>query len=309
MKVGFIGLGLMDSSMTNNATPAVFARQQANHLDHVGRPSTFALLCVMRLLLAILVLVLPVGAFAESVRFPSVAVGNAAAGPQITGWIYRPSGAGPFPAIVLAHTCGGVSVHTEAWGKLLASWGYVVLAPDSFGPRGEKTVCGRDNTINATMRLADIAGALDYLNAQSYVRRGDIGLIGHSHGGWTVMRAVQDSYGLAARGLKAAVAYYPYCQPRSDGNVAVPLLILIGDKDDWTPADNCRRLQAAGFARPDLVQAVYYPNASHSFDNKAAGDRTVIVADGKSHRLAYDPAAAPDAEARTRAFFAKWLNP
>ena len=27
------------------------------------------------------------------------------------------------------------------------------------------------------------------------------------------------------------------------------------------------------------------------------------------HRLAYDPAAAPDAEARTRAFFAKYLTP
>ena len=263
----------------------------------------------MRLLLAILLLVLPVDAFAETVRFPSVAVGNSAAGPEITGWLYRPSGAGPFPAVVLAHTCGGVSAHTEAWGKLLASWGYVVLAPDSFGPRGEKTVCGRANLINATVRLADIAGAIDYLNAQPFVQRGNIGMIGHSHGGWTVMRAVQASYGLAARGLKAAVAYYPFCQARFDGNVSVPLLILIGDKDDWTPAENCRRLQAAGFARPDLVQAVYYPNAYHSFDNKAAPDRTIVVADGKSHHLADDRVGGPDAEARTRAFFDKLLHP
>ena len=202
-----------------------------------------------------------------------------------------------------------MSAHTEAWGKLLSSWGYVVLAPDSFGPRGEKTVCGRGNLINATVRLADIAGALDYLNAQPFVRRGDIGLIGHSHGGWTVMRAVQNEYSLAARGLKAAVAYYPFCQPQFDGNVAVPLLILIGDKDDWTPADNCRRLQAAGFTRPGLVETIYYPNAFHSFDNKAATDRTIVVADGKSHRLAYDPVGGPDAEARAKAFFAKWLQP
>src|SRR5580704_17154250 len=82
--------------------------------------------------LAIVFLLLSAGsASAENVRFPSVAVGTSAAGPEITGWLYRPSGAGPFPAIVLAHTCGGVSEHTNVWGKLLASWGYVVVAPDS----------------------------------------------------------------------------------------------------------------------------------------------------------------------------------
>ena len=120
------------------------------------------------------------------------------------------------------------------------------------------------------------------------------------------MRAVQRSYGLAARGLKAAVAYYPSCG-EADRDVAVPLLILIGDKDDWTPAERCRKLQAAGFTQPGLVEAVYYPNAYHSFDSRAA-DRTITVADGKSHRLAYDPVAGPDAEARTGAFFAKYLR-
>jgi dienelactone hydrolase len=262
----------------------------------------------MRLLLSILLLVLPVDAWAETVRFPSVAVGTSPAGPEIAGWLYRPGGTGPFPAIVLAHPCNGVSAHTDVWGKLIASWGYVVLAPDSFGSRGEKNLCGRGALINGNMRVADIAGAIDYLNAQPFVQRGNIGLIGHSHGGWTVMRSVQKDYGLAARGLRAAVAYYPLCQPQFDSGVAVPLLILIGDKDDWTPADNCRRLQKAGFARPELVEAVFYPNAYHSFDSKVS-DRTLVVADGKSHHLAYDPVGGPDAEARTKAFFAKYLRP
>lgn len=262
----------------------------------------------MRHLLAILLMLLCAGrAMAESVHFPGVAVGNAPAGPEITGWLYRPEGAGPFPAIVLAHSCSGMSAHTETWGKRLAGWGYVVLAPDSFGPRGEKTVCGRGNIIGANARIPDIAGALDFLNAQPFVRRGDIGLIGHSHGGWTTVRAVQKRYDLAARGLRVAVAYYPFCQPQFDTGVAVPLLILIGDRDDWTPANNCRRLQAAGFDRPELVEAAYYPNAYHGFEGRAA-DRIITVADGKSHHLAYDPAAAPDAEARTKAFFEKFLR-
>ncbi len=197
--------------------------------------------------------------------------------------------------------------HTDVWGKLLASWGYVVVAPDSFGPRGEKSVCGRGNVVNGNMRVADVAGAIDFLNAQPFVRKGEIGLIGHSHGGWTTVRAVQKSYGLAARGLKAAVAYYPACQQRFDRDVAVPLLILIGDQDDWTRAEDCRKLQAAGFTQPSLVDVVYYPNAYHSFDSKVA-DRTITVADGKQHHLAYDPVAGPDAEARTKAFFEKYLR-
>ena len=157
------------------------------------------------------------------------------------------------------------------------------------------------------MRVADIAGALDFLASQPFVAKGRIGLLGHSHGGWTTVRAVQRSYDLAARGLRGGVAYYPSCAPQFDRDVALPLLILIGDKDDWTPADDCRRLQAAGFTRPDLVEVVYYPNAYHAFDSQAP-DRALVVADGKSHRLGYDVAAAPDAEARTRAFFERILR-
>jgi dienelactone hydrolase len=262
----------------------------------------FGLLWRMRRTLAILMLLLFAGvAEAEPVHFPSKTVGSVSAGPEISGWLYRPAGAGPFPAIVLAHTCGGVNEHTEMWAKRLVGWGYVVLAPDSFGPRGEKNVCARGNVVSGNMRVADMAGALDFLSAQPFVQHDRIGLIGHSHGGWTTVRSVQKNYGLAARGLRAAVAYYPSCTAAFDIHVDLPLLILIGDKDDWTPADSCRKLQAAGFDKPELVQVVYYPNARHSFDYNVP-DRSAF-----GHRLGYDPAAAPDAEARTRTFFEKYL--
>jgi dienelactone hydrolase len=258
--------------------------------------------------LAIVCLVLFAGsASAQSVRFPSVAVGAAPAGPEIPGWIYKPAGNGSFPAIILAHTCAGTNAHTETWGKLLSSWGYLVLAPDSFGPRGHKQVCTNGGAVTGNMRVADVAGALKFLATRPDVQQGHIGMIGHSHGGWTVMRAVQKSYGLAALGLRAAVAYYPSCAPQFDRDVDVPLLVLIGDKDDWTPADKCRQLQSAGFSRPDLVQVIYYPNAYHSFDSRSP-DRSVPGNGSTMHRLAYDTAAAPDAEARTRAFFDKYLR-
>src|SRR5258708_40152211 len=106
-------------------------------------------------LLAIAFLVLCAGSVsAQPVRFPSVAAGSSEAGPEITGWMYKPSGTGPFPAIILAHSCAGVNPHTDIWGKRLASWGYVVVAPDSFGPRGAKQVCTKAGDVTGRLRGA-----------------------------------------------------------------------------------------------------------------------------------------------------------
>ena len=202
---------------------------------------------MIRALVVALLMLLGGPAWAQAVSFPSVTVGSSRAGPDVKGWIYKPPGDGPFPAIILAHSCAGVNAHTDRWGKLL-----------------------------------------------------------DSHGGSTVIRSAQKNFGLAQRGLAAGVAYYPGCSPQFDGGIDIPVLLLAGDKDDWTPADRCRAL-VSGLQRGGIVDAVYYPNAYHSFDSKVA-DRTVPGAAGKQHHLAYDTVAAPDAEARTQAFFAKYLR-
>lgn len=259
-----------------------------------------------RLLAFVLVLLFAGAAAAQSVSFPSVTVGSSQGGAEVKGWVYKPAGNGPFAAIILAHSCAGVSAHTEVWAKLLLSWGYLVLAPDSFGPRGTRAVCTTPGVVTPNMRVADVAGALDHLATRPDVVRGKVGIIGHSHGGSTAIRSAQQVFGLDRRGLAAAVAYYPGCNPQFDTGIDVPLLLLAGDKDDWTPADRCRSMVSAQ-KRGGLVDAVYYPNAYHSFDSKQP-DRTVSGAGGKQHRLVYDSAGAPDAEARTRAFFAKYLR-
>ena len=59
----------------------------------------------------------------------------------LTGYLERPPGDEPRPAIVLLHTCAGVSEHDEYWSETLVGWGYVVLTVDSFRPRGIDYVC------------------------------------------------------------------------------------------------------------------------------------------------------------------------
>ena len=41
--------------------------------------------------------------------------------------------------------------------------------------------------------------------------------------------------------FRAAVAFYPPCLGFKD-NMTVPTLILIGELDDWTPAEECRNM-------------------------------------------------------------------
>jgi dienelactone hydrolase len=240
-------------------------------------------------------------ALAQSVKFPSVAVPDLPAGPTLTGWIYRPAGAGPFPAVILGHTCGGVDALTDEWGKRLASWGYLTLAPDSFGPRGLKSVCTNGSALTPNARVADVAGALDFLSVQPDVIKGRIAVIGQSHGGKLALRAVQKKFDLASRGLRGGVAYYSNCVVEQDRFIVLPLLLLEGEKDDWSSMANCHALQSAVPSPP--LQAIFYPSAMHGFDNTGAmSTRAVPCSNGRTCHLGYDSQAASDAEARTRAF-------
>src|ERR1700759_5804831 len=61
----------------------------------------------------------------------------------LQGLLRRPEGAGPFPAIVLLHSCNGNwQKLDERWGRQIVPWGYVTLTVDSFGPRGIDNTCG-----------------------------------------------------------------------------------------------------------------------------------------------------------------------
>jgi dienelactone hydrolase len=259
----------------------------------------------MQRMWAIALLLLCAGSVrAETVRFASVAVGSVAAGPEITGWLTKPSGPGPFPAVILAHSCGGQGPHTDAWSARLVKWGYVVLAPDSFTPRGTKAVCTTPNVVTPNMRVADIAGALDFprdaAGSTKGRRRPD------RPQPWRLDHdalAAEDVRPQGTRpeerrcllpGLQSGVQ----CRGRP---AAADLDRREGRLDASRP---CRRLQPQ---RPELVESVYYPNAYHAFDARAP-DRNVPGVAGKMHHLAYDPVAAPDSEARTRAFFEKYLK-
>jgi len=68
------------------------------------------------------------------------------------------------------------------------------------------------NVVNGNMRVADAAGAIDFLNAQPFVRKGEIGLIGHSHGGLMVANLLAHS-DLFRAGIARSGSYNKTTQP------------------------------------------------------------------------------------------------
>src|SRR5437588_12634253 len=63
--------------------------------------------------------------------------------------------------------------------------------------------------------------------------------------------------------LVASVALYGGCRPDTGYPVMVPLLALLGARDDWTPAAPCVTL--ANVQANGIMQAQVYPDAYHSF--------------------------------------------
>jgi dienelactone hydrolase len=169
------------------------------------------------------------------------------------------------PAIVALHGCGGpLRRRDDSWARLLAAQGHAVLLPNSFASRGLKPEC-RQSTHGADAygpRRKDALTAAAWLQAQPYAPPGGVLLLGWSDGGTTVLASINNPPpGL----LRGAVAMYPACMRTVRNQAwrpAVPLLILMGSADDWTPPAPCQALAA----RNQGIKVTLYPGAYHDFD-------------------------------------------
>jgi len=210
----------------------------------------------------------------------------------------------PFPAVILMHGCGGVTVNMQVWAQRLASWGYAAMVLDSFGPRGIDNVCGHGNRFPPRERAKDAFAAAAWLRQRPEIDPARIGLIGFSHGGSTALAAsIQRRVtALGVEPFKAVIAYYPFC-PAIALELANDLQILIGSEDDWTPAGRCAEwlpLYAEASGHKPLLKI--YAGALHVFDANAP--RRVYF----GHHLGYDAAAAVDSFKMTRQFLDSHLR-
>jgi dienelactone hydrolase len=181
------------------------------------------------------------------------------------------------------------------WAKRLQGFGYVVLFPDSLTRRGVQEICTRKD-IGGTMpfreRPRDAYGALKWLQSQPFVRKDRVGLLGWSNGGSTVLSAINVKSrarpSVLTYDFRVAVAFYPGCRSTEQNvnwTTHIPLTILIGEADDWTPASFCSSLVNRVCRGGAPAEIVTYPEAHHAFD---APDQPLRVRSGLAHTARRD---------------------
>ena len=253
----------------------------------------------------VLLMVLSAGlARAETVRVP---------GPDgiiLNADLYPAQGKTRGPAIVALHGCSGPFPTRDGdWGRRLAALGHTVLMPDSFGSRGLASQCStRNRAVTAAgVRRQDALAALRWLQQRPGTPPGGLVLFGWSDGGTTVLTAGRAMPDLPPGLIRGLVAFYPGCRGASETKgwePAAPLLILMGEADDWTPAAPCHALADR---LPGKVTLVTYPGAYHDFDapnTKVRARAGLATPVGGTAHTGTDPAAREDALRRVPAFIA-----
>ena len=269
----------------------------------------------MRVLIGSLLAALVVaGTDASAGEFVAIDSGTKAEPVRLIGYLARPQGAGPFSAVVLLHGCGGFHSSMISWADRLSRFGYAALAIDSFGPRGMDDNCGG---FFFHEQAADGYAALGYLAARPLARASHVALMGFSMGGGSVLAALEK--GLLeqryAERFRAGIAFYPVCQYAS-GITTGPVLVLVGDKDDWTPSASCAAMAAGrselGAPRTSgdrsSIELVVYPGVHHSFDQlelSLAPTRGITI---KGHRAEFSEEATKDSIVRVRDFLRRTIG-
>jgi dipeptidyl aminopeptidase/acylaminoacyl peptidase len=234
----------------------------------------------------------------QTVRIPSFD------GKKVPGFLYKPEGAGPFPAVIDVH--GGPTSQSrrefDRMRQYLVSKGYVVLVPNVRGSTGYgKTYTKLDNLDLGGGPLQDILFCKEWLVAEAKVDAARVVVMGGSYGGYMALAAATflptefaanvDYFGVSD--LKSLVESFPpywataatyiykkfgnpkdpahakYQHDRSPGNyvdkIERPLLVIQGDKDARVKKDQSDRIVAALEKRKVPVHYLVFTDEGHGF--------------------------------------------
>lgn len=218
---------------------------------------------------------------AQAVAFPGSTM------PQLNGYLARPAGDGPFPALVLIHEAFGLNDDMRSIARRFAEEGYIALAVDLFSGRNQVVCMFRlisGLLLNSLDHggVRDLKDALTYLAQQPGVDAGRLGAVGYCLGG-----SLAIAWSCTDDRLKAIAPYYAM-NPRPLDAVAraCPVVGSYPEPDFTTKAGRALDAELDKHAVPHDIKI--YPDTKHSFFNT-----------GRNH----DAAAAQDSWARVLAFF------
>lgn len=200
--------------------------------------------------------------------------------------LYAPAGAGPFPAVVLSHTCGPLRQHIFEWAQRFLAASYAVLVVDHLGPRRTNTNCGSFN-VSVTEYAQDDVTAMRHLRSLPFVDGKRIVQMGFSYGAMAGLREASESFRtkhLGGERFAAIISVYPWCNQQGgqtyrdhqwnfNNDTDIPLLVLVGAEDDEADPRSCIDQAKKNAANGMPVELTVLPGTTHAFDHTWMGDK------------------------------------
>lgn len=204
--------------------------------------------------------------------------------------LYVPTGAGPFPAVVLSPTCGGVGAHMKEWARFMLDAGYAVLILDHMTQRQAGNICGKRSDLHFWQGTKDAYAALDYLATVPSIDAKKVSLVGFSWGGavayFLASKSMASDSSMRSKSrlrYAATVGVYPVCHHWAWGSIPEiafirpdvdrPVLSLMAQLDHEEPTAHCEKmlqmLQSAG----QPVQWQVYVDTTHAWDRPEVNGR------------------------------------
>lgn len=228
----------------------------------------------------------------------------------IPAYVARPKISGPLPTVVVISEIFGVHAYIRDVCRRLAKAGYAAIAPDFFIRAGDPAATNDYAEIRRIVAAAsdrqvmtDLAAALTFLRAQSYVHREKMAITGFCWGGavtWLACERYPDFkagaawYGRLARPPAGEFLSEPERQWPIElvGDLKAPVLGLYAGQDRGISIADVEAMRAAlKKARKRGSEIVIYPDSQHGFH--------------ADYRSAYDPEAAFDGWMRMLQHFRK----
>ena len=240
-------------------------------------------------------------------------------GTNLSNAVFSPAASvvGKSPALVVLHTCGGISQHIRMWAEAAFTRGYTVLTVDAM--RGLANDCGSPSKLSNGRLVKDALDAVAHLSSLPNVDSQRISVIGFSKGAmmasWVASSNVANTLRPGTPPVAASISVYAFCnlapnrnrpqgisivQPDTDR----PLLVLMGGKDIETPPGSCLELLPKLKAAGKPVQWHLYTEATHGWDSADKDGFSKIDFKGDRVTYKYDAAATEDSVKRVFEFLA-----
>lgn len=176
-----------------------------------------------------------------------------------------------YPLIIGVAGSLGWAEHHYEYLKMYQDLGYATFELNSFKSRNITSTVGTQNEITMATMIVDAYKALEKLSNHPQIIKEKVSITGWSLGGavalysaWLPLKnSINKSLNFASH-----LAFYPPCFfDFEDLNFSkVPIHILIGELDDWTPSQPCNNL--VNKLAMSNINVTVYKDSHHGFDRE-----------------------------------------